>query len=64
MQRFRFAESSECLAEIVLGRRPLQRYTPAGEFLEGIAIGGDRLREPQMAGLTMAACLLKLLGDR
>jgi hypothetical protein len=36
-----FAERREHIAEIVLGRGPVERHPVADAFLQGLAIGGD-----------------------
>ena len=33
---------------------PVERHAPAGEFLEGFAIGGDRLLQPRRSALALA----------
>src|SRR5262249_47690234 len=48
------AEAPECNAEIVLGLRPVERHALAGSFLEGVAIGGDRLLQPRRPALALA----------
>ena len=44
----------ERVAEIVLGRRPVERHALAGPFLQRRAIGGDRLLQPRRAALALA----------
>src|SRR5215470_4099115 len=49
-----FAESAERVAEIILGRRPLERDALVGPFLERGAKGGDGRFEMRGAALAFA----------
>ncbi len=44
----------ERIAEIHLGRGPIERRARAGSFLQGLAIGGNRLLEPRRTTLPLA----------
>jgi hypothetical protein len=48
------AEPQERIAEVVLGPGPLERHPRAGQFLQGVAIGGDGLLEPRHPALPLA----------
>jgi hypothetical protein len=48
------AEHRKCLAEIALCHGPVERHALAGQFVEGVAIGGDRLLQQCRPALTVA----------
>src|SRR5258708_4062283 len=48
------AEHLQCIAEIVLSLRPIERRPLAGPFLEGVVISGDGLFETRGATLAPA----------
>ena len=41
-------------AEVHLGRGPFERHARAGQFLQGVAIGGNGLLEPRRPALPLA----------